>query len=124
MHFGKATVSEPTEILIDGRVVRINWDDGHHSVYSKESLRDACPCAFCEQERTPPAGCISLVSARDSTIKSTIKVGRYGIRFTWGDGHDTGIYTHQFLRELCECDVCARRARPGPGSHGDFSDAR
>ena len=27
-------------------------------------------------------------------------VGRYGLRITWADGHDTGIYTFETLREL------------------------
>ena len=27
-------------------------------------------------------------------------VGRYGIRITWADGHDTGIYVFEALREL------------------------
>jgi DUF971 family protein len=27
-------------------------------------------------------------------------VGRYGMRIRWGDDHDTGIYTFEYLREL------------------------
>jgi len=29
-------------------------------------------------------------------------VGRYAVRLVWNDGHRTGIYTFQFLRELSE----------------------
>jgi DUF971 family protein len=30
-------------------------------------------------------------------------VGRYGIAIAWSDGHDTGIYTFEMLRNLCPC---------------------
>ncbi len=27
-------------------------------------------------------------------------VGQYGLRITWADGHDTGIYDYELLRSL------------------------
>ena len=30
------------------------------------------------------------------------RVGRYAVRLAWSDGHRTGIYTFEFLRELSE----------------------
>jgi DUF971 family protein len=27
-------------------------------------------------------------------------VGRYALQFMWSDGHSTGIYTFEYLREL------------------------
>jgi DUF971 family protein len=39
-------------------------------------------------------------------------VGRYALQFTWSDGHDTGIYAFDYLRQLCPCDAC--RADPDP----------
>jgi DUF971 family protein len=33
-------------------------------------------------------------------------VGRYAIRIQWNDGHNTGIYSYQHLRELCTCPEC------------------
>jgi DUF971 family protein len=29
-------------------------------------------------------------------------VGRYALNFRWSDGHETGIYSFRYLRELCE----------------------
>jgi DUF971 family protein len=37
-------------------------------------------------------------------------VGRYALRFTWNDGHQHGIYSWQYLREICPCREC-RAAR-------------
>jgi DUF971 family protein len=33
-------------------------------------------------------------------------VGRYGLSPTWADGHCTGIYTWDMLRDLCDCCFC------------------
>ena len=33
-------------------------------------------------------------------------VGRYALNPVWGDGHESGIYTYQYLRELCPCAQC------------------
>lgn len=33
-------------------------------------------------------------------------VGRYAIQFTWSDGHSTGIYSFDTLREICPCPQC------------------
>lgn len=37
-------------------------------------------------------------------------VGRYAIAFAWSDGHSSGIYSYEYLLEMCECDSCAERA--------------
>jgi DUF971 family protein len=36
----------------------------------------------------------------------SIPVGNYAVQFLWSDTHYTGIYTHQFLRTLCPCEIC------------------
>jgi DUF971 family protein len=33
-------------------------------------------------------------------------VGKYAIKFHWNDGHDLGIYSWQFLRDVCPCEEC------------------
>jgi DUF971 family protein len=33
-------------------------------------------------------------------------VGNYAYKIIWNDGHDTGIYTLENLRALCECASC------------------
>lgn len=99
----------PTKIgSVTDRELTIEWSDGHHSVYSWQHLRAACPCARCKgewdyrptplTERDVPAGIRALNMSR---------VGAYALRFTWFDGHDTGIYPFPLLRnDLCECDEC------------------
>jgi DUF971 family protein len=42
-------------------------------------------------------------------------VGRYAIQFHWSDGHSTGIYTFEHLRELCTCPICTDNAEAQAG---------
>jgi len=104
----------PVELgsVTDGRF-RIVWSDGHRSTYSWQHLRMACPCARCQGEwdNRPAPLTEAEVPATIRAMRIT-RVGAYALRFSWMDGHDTGLYPFPLLRhELCECDECvARRA--------------
>lgn len=84
----------------------IDWNDGHASVYSVRRIRLECRCANCVDEWTRQR------ILKEEQVPSNIKpmkiepVGRYALNFTWSDGHDTGIYTFEQLRSLCECGQC------------------
>jgi DUF971 family protein len=93
-----------------GRLV-IEWGDGHRSVYAWKYLRDQCPCAGCREERGKPPDPFRVLSERElqagplAPVAMT-PVGRYAYKIVWNDGHDTGIYTLEHLRDLCPCDAC------------------
>ena len=40
--------------------------------------------------------------SNELTIADLNIVGRYALNFRWSDGHETGIYSFKYLRELCE----------------------
>jgi DUF971 family protein len=94
----------------------VKWTDGHTSTYTWANLRVACPCAACvgEWRYRPPKLRLEDIKPGIRAM-SVAKVGAYALRFVWSDGHQTGIYTYDNLRnELCECEECtARRARSG-----------
>jgi DUF971 family protein len=95
---------EPTE---DGRRLRIVWRDGHASEYTPRQLRLACPCAGCVDEYTGRP-LLDPASVEEGINPVAIQyVGRYALRFTWPDGHDTGIYPFDLLRRICPCDACS-----------------
>jgi DUF971 family protein len=110
--------------LTTGTGMEIEWRDGHRSSYSFPFLRDACPCALCEEERgkagrapgDPPKlapGALPMFKAAAKAL-SAEGVGKYAIKFSWNDGHDLGIYSWAFLREVCPCAECkAERANSG-----------
>jgi DUF971 family protein len=102
--------------LSTGRGVDIEWTDGHGSHYSFAFLRDACPCALCNDERQkarrepgePQAAAPGTLPIFKPAMKPTSAegVGKYAIKFHWNDGHDLGIYSWKFLREVCPCQAC------------------
>jgi DUF971 family protein len=102
---------------IDARTLQIEWDDGHVSRYPLEFLRRECPCASCsEARRAPakPANPLRVLQAHEIVdhnvdIRQAEVVGRYAIQFHWTDGHAEGIYTFDFLRSLCQCEVCSKK---------------
>lgn len=119
-----AAADTPQGIRVDktgGTGMEIDWADGHKSHYGFQWLRDACPCATCEEEREttgaqygdPPKPKNALHMYREpARPKEVIPVGKYAIQFTWNDGHATGLYTWPFLRDWCQCAECkAARAK-------------
>jgi len=108
--------------LTSGSGMDIEWNDGHVSHYSFAFLRDACPCALCDEERAkthrepgdPPQlapGALPMFKPAARPTEAA-PVGKYAIRFHWNDGHELGIYSWQFLRDVCPCVECkeARKA--------------
>ncbi|MFQ5997805.1 MAG: gamma-butyrobetaine hydroxylase-like domain-containing protein [Candidatus Bathyarchaeia archaeon] len=95
---------EPVEIKTgsSGEII-ILWSDGHASLHSAEHLRKSCPCALCESSHTQSSLPLFTGSVR---MLNHEPVGRYAIRFAWNDGHALGIYRYEYLRDLCQCDVC------------------
>ncbi len=84
--------------------LRILWEDGHVSHYDYGYLRGFCPCAVCQGHGNDA---IAFHSPPDRVFPSSIEpVGNYGISILWSDGHATGIYRFDFLRQLCPCDAC------------------
>ena len=105
------TDASPVEIRrVDDREIRVTWSDSHLSVFPNKMLRERCPCAGCVHELTGQR-LLDPRSVREDIRAEAIElVGRYAIRVRWSDGHGTGIYTFQRLREWCPCDAC--RAEP------------
>jgi DUF971 family protein len=87
----------------------IKWKDGHRSVYSLSHLRENCPCAGCREEKLKPPEPFPILKHSELVplgIVSMTPIGHYAYKITWADGHDTGIYTLESLRELCQCPAC------------------
>jgi DUF971 family protein len=92
---------EPREIKQEGDAgLRITWGDGHVSLFNAAGLRRACPCAQCVNEWTGQRVLRPESVAEELTINDLSLVGRYAINFRWSDGHETGIYSFRYLREL------------------------
>jgi DUF971 family protein len=104
----KAMEPYPTTLqIIEPDGLLIVWSDGQTRQYSFQELRASCPCATCREDRTGeqsrPAGglpVLSLQEAQPVRIASMKPVGNYAYSIQFNDGHDTGIFTMEYLREL------------------------
>ena len=86
----------------DEAKLRISWKDGVATEYVTRDLRLLCPCAGCVDEMTG-VRTLSDGQVNDSVYLTAIHyVGRYALQFVWSDGHSTGIYTFEYLREIAE----------------------
>ena len=96
----------PKDIQTIGEELAIKWEDDQESFIRLETLRRHCPCATCKGETdimgnvykgpdTPlPANAFQLVKI--STI------GGYALQLQWADGHTTGLFSFDYLKNLCE----------------------
>ena len=91
----------PSEIRQSGpRELLIRWGDGAESSFAVRALRLACACAQCVDEWTGEYRLDPKSVPEDVHPERIDSVGRYAIRIRWSDGHDTGIYSFDRLREL------------------------
>ena len=103
--------SDPRHVDISlSQGVKIAWTDGHESRYSLDYLRRNCPCATCRATpaaASPPPTAFPLYKPAPRLTQAEA-VGRYAFRLLWADGHSTGIYSFDYLREVCPCPECLR----------------
>jgi DUF971 family protein len=107
--------ADPEHIAISkSKGIKIDWKDGHHSEYGLQYLRDKCPCATCTGAHgTPPRASQPESAGPFQMYKPALKmleveaVGNYAIRIHWNDGHNSGIYSYEHLRRICQCMECA-----------------
>lgn len=100
------TTYTPTGVTADrtARTIKIGWADGHESVYPYDGLRAVCPCVMCKGGHanmgTPANPCtVRDTEATNLALLGIHPQGTYAIQLSWSDGHDTGIYTWQYLRQ-------------------------
>ena len=92
----------PTEIKLhqQSRVMEIVFDDGRRFELPYELLRVYSPSA--EVRGHGPGQEVLQVGKKNIGISEIEPVGRYAVRPTFSDGHNTGIYSWDYLYMLGE----------------------
>ena len=113
-------------MITEGKGLEIDWSDGHRSAWSFAWLRNACPCATCNDERRQQGRKPGQAKAKAAELlpmytpparpASAHGVGRYAIQFNWQDGHSGGIYSWEYLRRHCQCQECRFAAEDASGT--------
>ncbi len=95
-----ANTSLPTEIKLhqSSRVLELVFADGRSFRLPYEFLRVYSPSA--EVRGHGPGQETLQTGKRDVTIKDVESVGHYALRPTFSDGHESGIYSWDYLYDL------------------------
>ena len=96
----------PLDIQRIGDELAIKWADGAESYIPLATLRRSCPCAGCKGEMDILGNVYKnpdrpLAPNAFDLIRMT-HVGGYALQPVWGDGHDSGIYSFDYLRRVAE----------------------
>jgi DUF971 family protein len=95
--------------------MQIDWNDGASFGVPYFELRFHCPCAGCVDEHTGERTLKREKVLLDIRPTAVHLVGRYAVQMNWSDGHSTGMYHFDRLRELCE--AMGRKLGDLPHSH-------
>lgn len=96
---------EPKNIQQVGNELAIQWNDGTESYLDLQFLRRACPCAACGGEPDVLGNVLRphlSYSENSFELAGFQIVGGYALQPRWQDGHETGLYSFQYLRRLSE----------------------
>lgn len=98
----KVELTRPDEL-------RIEWSDGVVRQYPVAELRKRCPCATCREKRQQETEALLPVLSLAETLPTQIQemrpIGNYAYSIAFSDGHDTGIFTLEFLRSFADKDA-------------------
>lgn len=89
----------------EGFTFHLKFSDGFEADVSTQQLRYNCPCASCKGEEVilhkyKPLNSLPIPDSGYELEKAQ-PVGNYALQLSWKDGHDTGIYTWDLLRRIC-----------------------
>ena len=95
-------MAAPLEIRVRraSRRLEVDFAGGETFSYAAEYLRVESPSA--EVQGHPPDERVWVPGKADVGITSVEPIGHYAIRILFDDGHDTGIYTWDYLHQLGE----------------------
>ena len=87
-----------TDVELDRAIeLRVAYEDGSVARFPIAELRASCPCAGCRGRREQG---LAATTMTDVTAVGAELHGGWGIAIRWSDGHDTGIFSWDLLRDM------------------------
>lgn len=96
---------ELQNVQLIGDELALRWHDGAETYLALPLLRRACPCAVCGGEPDVMGNLLRpevTHTASSFELLSWQAIGGYALQPRWKDGHNTGLYSFQYLRRLAE----------------------
>jgi DUF971 family protein len=82
------------------RVLEVTWPDGQVDRFPYVFLRSQCPCASCRDEWTGERILRAESIRPDLRLEGMEPIGTYAVQLAWNDGHSSGLFTWEALRQL------------------------
>jgi DUF971 family protein len=95
-------------------LLTVTWEDGVADPYPVPYLRAWCPCAGCQGHSTT----VRRGPLAEVEVEGIFEMGAYAIAIRFSDGHDTGIFTWEWLRRI------GPHSPPEGYKEGTFSDGK
>ena len=86
--------------------LEIIWSDNRVCRYPLSHLREACPCVECRGghanmgAHNDPDDILKLTPARSYKVEDLQLIGNYALQPVWDDGHNSGLYTWEYLYKI------------------------
>jgi DUF971 family protein len=90
----------PSELRLmnQGKMLRVSFEGGETFELPAEFLRVVSPSA--EVQGHSPAQKTTVPGKSRVSVRAVEPVGNYAVRLVFDDGHASGIYTWEYLREI------------------------
>jgi DUF971 family protein len=82
------------------QVLEVAWPDVRVDRFPYRFLRSECPCASCRDEWTGERIIREASIRPDLKLEGMELIGTYAVQLAWNDGHSSGLYTWESLRQL------------------------
>ncbi len=96
----------PIDVQHIGNELAVKWDDGTESFIALEKLRRACPCAGCKGERDVMGNLYKRpdrpLTPAAFQLLHVVNVGGYALQPVWADGHASGLYPFDYLKQVAD----------------------
>lgn len=90
----------PKEIRLnsDKNQLSVGFENGSSFEYTAEYLRVSSPSAEVQGHSADQR--VTVPGKSDVLVKAIEPIGNYAVRIVFDDGHDTGLYSWDYLHEL------------------------
>jgi DUF971 family protein len=96
----------PLDLQSIGNELAIKWEDGTESYIPFEKLRRCCPCAGCKGEMDIMGNLYKnpakALSPQAFQLVKLGRVGGYAVQPVWADGHTTGLFSFDYLKQVAD----------------------
>ena len=102
MALGKNSIlqKQVPQIQFNAERITLNWTDGTQMTVSNSDLRLSCQCALCVNELTGKQILQPKDVRADIAPIEITPLGNYAIGVVWNDGHSSGIYPYDIIRQI------------------------